>query len=187
MYPASLNSNKPIKTHYMNSFRENYLNRVLYKLQELLDDHEAMYMNEEWYDGIFLNEDCEETLGFVFVACQVFITGTIADASGKGRNTEIDFKDKERLMKDAPRFLNQRSKVELINAVANYYKHKDEGIPKGETKRILDAYDLLSKEFLINEAFTLITGESKLESLSSFLFSWRNHVFNTLLNGLPAT
>lgn len=62
MYPKELNSDIPKRTHWMNLFRNDYLSRVLDKLQELLDSHEAMCQNEGWYDETFLFEDQEETL-----------------------------------------------------------------------------------------------------------------------------
>jgi hypothetical protein len=181
MYPRELNTAKPEKTHFMSLFRKNYLERVLAKLQELMDSHVEMFNNEGWYDGIFLNEDCEETLGFVFVACQTFIVGTIADSSENRTNGDLSFKDKERAMKNAPQFKNARTKIELINAVANYYKHKDEGKPLGETKKILEAYNLLSEDFPINEAFSILTENHKIETIADYLCGWSNHLFNTAL------
>lgn len=83
-------------------FRRNYLERVLSKMQELIDSHIEMNNTTEWYDGLFLLEDSEETLGFVFVACQTFIVATIADSSGKGLKPQLSGKEKERAMKNAP-------------------------------------------------------------------------------------
>lgn len=183
MYPNELIDSKPERTHYMTSFRRNYLNRVLSKLQELMDSHFEMHENNEWYDGLFLNEDCQETLGFVFVACQTFIVGVVADSTNINE-PELTFKEKDKIksqaMKNAPQFRKARTKVELINALANYYKHRDEGEVMGETKRILESYKLLEEEFLINEAFHMITEDNKIETLANFLFSWSNHMFNTI-------
>lgn len=182
MYPKELNIGKPEKTHYMSMFRQNYLDRVLTKLQELMNTHYEMHENSDWYDGIFLNEDCQETLGFVFVACQTYIVGTIADTTNMnepGLNYKKKEKIKARAMRNAPQFINSRTKIELINAVANYYKHRDEGDPSGHTKDILDEYYLLEEDFPINEAFAIITKDYKIETLSSYLFNWSNHMFNT--------
>jgi len=180
MYPKELDIRKPELTHWITSFRINYLTRTLDKLQELLADHEEMYQTAGWYDETFLFEDQEETLGFAFVACQVFISGCIADSLGRTDKTAISQDDKARIMKNDLQFKGQRTKIELINAVANYYKHKDEGEPSGSTKKILDAYQLLTKEFPINEAFTLITENEELQTLSEYLLNWRNHLFNSL-------
>ncbi|RZJ76283.1 MAG: hypothetical protein EOO45_02840 [Flavobacterium sp.] len=168
----------------MNSFRENYLERVLQKMDELMDSHKKMYDEAEWYDSTFFFEDAEETLGFVFVACQVFILGTIADCADRSE-MPIPTKAKEKAMKNAPQFNGARTKIELINSVANYYKHKDEGTPLGETKKILDCYKLLDDEFPISEAFRIITVDEKIDSLAKFLYDWRNHMFNCKIkNGL---
>lgn len=40
-HPIVLNTATPKLTHYMTSFRISYLNTVLAKLQELLDEHLA--------------------------------------------------------------------------------------------------------------------------------------------------
>lgn len=162
-------------------FRRNYLERVLKKMQELIDSFIEMNESTPWYDGIFLLEDSEETLGFAFVACQTFIAGTIADTSGKEARL-IEDKDKKRAMKNAPLFKNQRTKIELINAVANYFKHKDEGPPFGKTKEILDSYHLLDREFPINGAFELLAEDFKIHSLATFLYEWSNHLFNELIS-----
>lgn len=80
-----------------------------------------------------------------------------------------------------PQLKNLRTKIELINAVANYYKHKDEGTPLGQTKEILDAYRLLDEEFPINAAFELLTEDYKIETLAQYLYDWSNHLFNELI------
>jgi hypothetical protein len=185
MYPKELDTRKPKLTDWMTLFRKEYLSRVLDKLQELLDSHEEMCQTAGWYDGDFLLEDREETLGFVFVACQVFITGCIADSLGRIDKPAISPDVKARIMKNAPQFKRQRTKIELINAVANYYKHKDEGETSGSTKKILDGYNLLNKDFPINEALTLITVDDKLETLKEYLLNWRDHLFNTLESKAP--
>jgi hypothetical protein len=100
----------------------NYLNRVLVKLQELPDSHIEMCDEYDWYEENFLSEDSDETIGFVFVACQVFISGTVGDVIKKDKFT---YKEKEKVLKNAPQFNGFRTKIELINAAANYYKHKD--------------------------------------------------------------
>lgn len=189
MYPKELNTSEPIKTHYMSMFRKNYLNRVLDKLQELIDEHVEMFDNEEWYDGIFLNEDCEETLGMVFVACQTFIVGTIADSLCRDSASELKNEDKVKAMKNAPQFKNAGTKIELINAVANYYKHKDEGKPHERTRKILDSYGLLSAEFPINEAFDILTENHKVQTLAEYLYDWGSHLYNERLSEIdkPST
>ena len=110
MYPKSLDSAVPTKTHFMNSFRQNYLERVLQKMDELLASHREMYDESEWYDSTFFFEDAEETLGFVFVACQVFISGTIADCSNRSE-MPVPTKAKEKAMKNAPQFNGARTRL----------------------------------------------------------------------------
>lgn len=185
MYPDKLLSTKPVMTHYMSHSRRNYLDRVLLKLQELMNSNFEMSKAHSWYDGLFLNEDCEETLGFVFIACQKFIVGTIGDFSKTELDARLTNEEKKAAMKNAPLFGDVYTKIELINAVANYFKHIDEGELRKETRRILDAYNLLSEEFPINRAFELLTEDFKIESLSSYVYSWSNHMLNSRIIEKP--
>lgn len=178
MHPISLDTTKPTKTHYMTVFRMNYLNRMLGKLQDLLDDHIAMCDQYEWYEENFLAEDSDETLGFAFVACQVFISGTVGDVIGKDK---FSFKEKEKVLKNAPLFKGFRTKIELINAVANYYKHKDESEISGETLKIMNGFNLLKEDYPFAVALELIIGNQRITDLADYLFGWRNHVFNSII------
>lgn len=162
MHPLILDSREPDKTHFMTSFRINHLNMFLNKLQELLGDCKDMCKELDWYEENFLLEDWEDTLGFVFITCQIFISSTIGDVLGKNNFTQ---KDKERILKNAPQFNGFRTKIELINAIANYYKHKEESNLSGDTLKILKGYNLLTKEFPITETLALIVEDNKLTSL----------------------
>jgi hypothetical protein len=174
-HPTTLNTATPVATHYMTSFRINYLNRVLAKLQELLDEHLALCDEYDWYEESFLAEDTEETLGFVFVACQVFISGTVSDVIGKGKFT---YKEKEKALKNAPQIKGFRTKIELINAAANYYKHKDESELSGDTLKIMEGFDLLKADLPLTTALEDLIGDSLIVALSEILIGWRNHLFN---------
>jgi hypothetical protein len=178
MQPNSLDTSKPAKTHYMTVFRVNYLNRMLGKLQELLDSHIQMCDEFDWYEENFLSEDTDDSLGFVFVACQVFISGTVGDVIGKHNFT---YKEKEKALKNAPKFKGFRTKIELINAAANYYKHKDESEIAGDTLKIMEGFGLLKEDYPLLSARELLIGEQPICILANFLIGWRNHVFNTLL------
>lgn len=159
----------------MTQFRVGYLNRVLLKLQELLNEHLALCDEYDWYEEHFLDEDTEETLGFVFVACQVFISGTVGDVVGREK---FSFKEKEKLLKNAPQFKGFRTKIELINAAANYYKHKDESELSGDTLRIMEGFGLLKADYPLTTALEDLIGENPIAELSEFLIGWRNHLFN---------
>lgn len=110
-------------------------------------------------------EDTEETLGFVFVACQVFISGTAGDLIGTDK---FIYKEKENLLKDAPQFKGFRTKIELINAAANYYKHEDERELSGDTLKIMEGFGLLQADLPLTTALKDMIGNSPIAALSNF-------------------
>ena len=175
-HPTVLNTAKPELTHYMTSLRISNLNRMLAKLQELLDEHLALCNEYDWYEENFLAENTEETMGFVFLACQVFISGTVGNVIGRDKFT---YKEKEKLLKNAPQFKGFRTKIELINAAANYYKHKDESELSGDTLKIMQGFGLLEKDFPLITTLEELSEDRTVATLSEYLIGWRNHLFNS--------
>lgn len=144
----------------------------------LLDSHQQSCDEFDWYRENFLAEDTDETLGLVFVACQVFIAGTVGDVIGKGN---FNLKQKEKVLKNDVQFRGFRTRIELINAIANYYKHKDEGEITGDTLKIMEGYQLLKENYPVLTAYELLAEDWTVSSLASYLFDWRNHIFNSAI------
>jgi hypothetical protein len=71
-----------------------------------------------------------------FIAFQNYINGSIKDFKGNLNNKNLLYK----IENSESEF--SRSKIELIVALANYSKHKDEGIPHKGTREILDNFGL---------------------------------------------
>ena len=101
--------------------------RLLRTIKETINEVYTKIQNEkETYiieDGI---EFMEELLGIAFVVAQTYITGVIADAKIVAmRSKKVD---KETLLRDySEKVIDYDiTKMELCDAMANYYKHHDE-------------------------------------------------------------
>jgi hypothetical protein len=89
----------------------------------------------DWYDGIWMREESEPIYGLAFVAFQNYINGSINDLFNKPEN-KVQFYKKGNKHKDF-----ERTQIELIIGLANYYKHKDGKFHNG-TSEILKSFNL---------------------------------------------
>jgi hypothetical protein len=85
---------------------------------------------ESWYDGLHALDDSEPLLGVAFVAAQIYIEGTVGDIWRlRNNDTPIGDRESKRLLaKWLPRgkaVVPGIARVQLIHAVANYYKHHE--------------------------------------------------------------
>ncbi len=82
---------------------------------------------DDWFDGLWAREHVEPVLGLGFVAAQTYAVGTwshlnkIRSSSGK---SPID--KRACYGCDPIKVKGQVTRLELINATANYFKHHDE-------------------------------------------------------------
>ena len=145
---------------------------------------------EEWFDGIWAREYAEPLLGLGFVAAQTYALGTVSDLNsvrmsrGKPEEKLKEFKivcykcDTVVLKEDVTRIL-------LINASANYFKHHDEWPrwPTSHDTKTLGKVGITEKtEFPCIGAVELLCGTSwKLNVLLQILKEWRAHLFSMLL------
>ena len=147
---------------------------------------------EEWFDGIWAREYAEPLFGIGFVAAQTYAIGTVSDLisvsmnRGKPKKKKIDeFKidcykcDTVVLKEDVTRIL-------LINASANYFKHHDEWGARWptnhDTDRLAKVGITVKTEFPCIDAVELLCGTSwELIMLHQILKEWRAHLFSTLI------
>jgi len=106
------------------------LEKSIIELREKLDEI-------EWYDGLWLLEESEPVYGLVFIALQNYINSSIYD--------RFENLEKQYLMYKLGRKINdtERTDIELIISLANYFKHRDQ--PKmlfPETQKILNDFSL---------------------------------------------
>ncbi len=146
---------------------------------------------EEGFDGITAREHLEPLFGLLFVAAQSYAVGTVSDLNrirtsrGKPTKDKLDCYACDTI---APK--GGVTRVQLINASANYFKHHDEWArwPRGSDRGAHDTKALASvgitekTEFPCIDAVDLLCGTSwELIVLHHFLQEWRAHLFSTLL------
>ena len=141
---------------------------------------------QESYQVDEILEHTEELLGIAFTTAQTYICGTVSDVNRflKPRSQQT----KEQLLKEYSEKLpaSETTKMELCNAVANYYKHHEEWVSWSETGRhqktvsILRAAGIEETDSLPcrKAANTLWTNDegSDLEPLLRMISDWRRSV-----------
>jgi len=131
-------------------------------------------------------EHTENLLGIAFVMAQTYIAGTVSDVNqlmgASGRLT------KEQLIKDHSNRLAELAvtKVELCDAIANYFKHHDEWSSWSTTGRNQKTVSVLraagiqeNDEFPCRKVADLLWSNndgSDLQPLLSLITSWREAV-----------
>jgi hypothetical protein len=153
-------------------------------IHERLDD-------EEGFDGISAREYAEPLFGLAFVAAQSYALGTVSDLNAVATSRGKEKKEKLACYAcDAIAPKTGVTRIQLINASANYFKHHDEWAhwPTGNDRGIHDATTLVSAgitektQFPCIEAIDLLCGTNwELILLHRIVKEWRAHVFSTLL------
>ena len=78
-----------------------------------------------------------------------------------------------------------KSEIELVIGLANYSKHKDEGIPHRETKEILDAFELNYENVTyldkspIFQGLTILNKDWNLFKITEMILEWRKLLWTT--------
>ncbi len=114
----------------------------------------------------------------VLVACQVYAVGTISDIN----EIEKSKHNKIALYKYKETDFSEYTYVELINALANFFKHNEEWStwPINETTKTLRYYKIdENTEFPLHTGIIIIIGESSdLRQLCTVLEDWRFSLLN---------
>lgn len=121
-------------------------------------------------------DELEHLLGFGIVGVQTYITD-MSSFAGLPKHETFKFGPKTDL---------GTSKVQIINAVANYWKHRSEWVLNGGGKR-KEAVEMLFKEagystdteYPVSGVLTELLSplDTRLSNLSGILFEWRNTMF----------
>ena len=123
--------------HYLRvDYRKVSLEIIVDGLNEAIESLKNNIEKINWYDIDWFMEESEPIYGLAFIAFQNYINGSIKDFKGNLNNKNLLYK----IENSESEF--SRSKIELIVALANYSKHKDEGIPHKGTREILDNFGL---------------------------------------------
>jgi len=154
-------------------------------IQKRMDD-------EEGFDGLSAHEHAELLLGLGFVAAQIYAIGTVSDLSqilatrGKSKRGKLDC-----YACDSVALKGGVTRIQLVNAVANYFKHHDQWSRWPTSKKdrgfhdseVLERVGITGKtEFPCAEATNLLCGTNwELTMLRQILKEWRAHVIKRLL------
>jgi hypothetical protein len=146
---------------------------------------------EEGFDGISGREHAEALFGLGFVAAQSYALGTVSDLNSVRMSRRKPKKEKlDCYACDSIALKGGVTRIQLINASANYFKHHDEWVrwPTGSDRGAHDTKALRSvgitekTEFPCIDAVDLLCGTSwELIVLHQILKEWRVHLFGTLL------
>ena len=145
---------------------------------------------EAGFDGIWAREYTEPLFGLGFVAAQTYAIGTVSDLNSVRMSRRKPKKEKLYCYAcDTVVLKGGVTRIQLINASANYFKHHDEW-PRWPTRgkgahdaKTLGRVGINEKtEFPCIDAVDLLCGTSwKLIVLHQILKEWRAHLFGTLL------
>lgn len=125
---------------------------VIEGLSKSIAELEKNVAEIHWYDGDWLMEETDPIYGLAFIALQNYINGSISDLKG-------DTTQKNSFYKKAPIIAGtNRTNIELIIALANYAKHKDEGDPHPGTSAVLDTFNFKYKDLIYLEEGPIFRG-----------------------------
>jgi len=164
------------KTHYLSvDYRITSLDITINKLNEAIEHLKKQFYEIEWYDRVWLIEESEPIYGLVFIAFQNYINGSIKDFSdttlGKEKFYTID------------NTVDNKSKIQLIIGLANYAKHKDDGLPHKGTKEVLDFFNLTYENITdidksaIFQGLTILSNEWNLFEIKDLVKEWRDRMW----------
>ncbi|MDZ4856668.1 MAG: hypothetical protein SGJ26_17745 [Nitrospirota bacterium] len=147
--------------------------------------------SEDGFDGISARGHAETLFGLGFVAAQTYALGTVSDLNAvRMSRHELEKMKLECYGCDTIRLKGGVTRIELINASANYFKHHNEWArwPTGHDHGTHDAKTLDSvgiteaTEFPCIAAVDLLCSTSwELIVLHQILQEWRAHLFSTFL------
>jgi hypothetical protein len=157
---------------------------------------EAQIADSEWYDGLHACEDTEPLLGLGFVAFQTYALGTVEDliriraSRGKSKVTKKGGFKHDCYSCDPIAVKGGVTRIQLISAIANYFKHHDEWStwPASEDDRGFEDAQVLARvgirqktEFPCIEAANLLCGTSwNMIVLHQIVQEWRAHLISKL-------
>lgn len=146
--------------------------------------------SEDGFDGISARDHAEPLFGLAFVAAQTYAIGTVSDLNAVRMSRRVlEMKKLECYGCDTIRMKGGVTRIELINASANYFKHHDEWArwPTGDDRGVNDAKTLNrvgiteTTESPCIAAVDLLCGTSwELIVFLQILQEWRANLFSTL-------
>jgi hypothetical protein len=168
-----------LHTHWRRvDFRKESLYQTILGLNNSIDYLHKKTKDAHWYDGLWLLEESEPIFGIAFIAFQNYINSSIFDK-------EETLERKIALYKEDSTLDNyEQTKIELIIALANYFKHRDDDkeLHRG-TVEILKNFNLeYHNEIDITESpifkgLDLLHEKWDLLEIFSFVIDWREKLW----------
>jgi hypothetical protein len=164
----------------------NSVSETISNISTQMENQKEQYFIEE---SIYL---IEELYGIAFVVAQTYISGTVTDVKTSGN--EVLNISKELLLKEYSELLpgSNTTKMELCDALANYYKHHDEwgdwSAPGRHQKTVAILHSVGIKQFesiVFDQAIGILWPENKnydINQLVLLLKQWRKNVVDSYKN-----
>jgi len=129
-------------------FRIEVLRLTITGLENSIEVLQTKFNEIDWYDGLWLLEESEPIFGLAFIAIQNYINSSIYDRFESLEKQYLIYKTGDKIEESG------RTKIELIIAIANYFKHRDHPLDlKGETAKTLTDFNLkFDKDIDITES-----------------------------------
>ena len=140
---------------------------------------------EEGFDGLFAQEHADSVLGLGLVAAQTYILGAWTDLNRLRVHAGQALITKSQCYaSDTITIMPAVTRIQLINAAANYFKHHDEWSdwPSNETTQILGRVGITKNtDFPCVNATRMLCGETcELIVMHQIVREWRAHIFRAL-------
>ena len=164
------------KTHFLRlDDRKEILELVTSALQKAITELRNRIDQIDWYDGGWFVEEVEPILGLTYIAYQNYINSSIYDKYGSTADKLYHYKKGSKTIK------HKRTEIELIVAIANYYKHRDsEGALHKGTYEVLKDLNLdyaekkYPEELPILRATNILSDSWDLNDITKIVTDWRN-------------
>jgi hypothetical protein len=152
---------------------------------------ETQIGDPEWYDGEHALDDAEPLLGLGFVAFQRHALRAVQDLNRIRASHGKPKRDKRDCCSCDPITIKEgMTRIQLVNAVANYFKHHDEWTPRWPIRgeRGFSDTQILARVGITQktvhpciEATNLLCGTSwKIIVIHQIVHEWREHLINEL-------
>jgi hypothetical protein len=155
-------------------------NTILAGIEKLFERNKQ----EPGFDGFWMNEYGEVLFGSLLVTTQAYCVGAIRDINEVRKGLGLTQLSKEDAYKDHHVVVQNFSLIELVNATANYFKHRDEWSdtwPDNYTTKVLVAFSMTG-EFPINDVQQLIKADYGYQNISTLVSEWRERLIKKAKN-----
>jgi len=133
---------------------------------------------EPWFDGLWMNEYGEVLSGALLVAAQAYCVGAVVEINEVRKGMRLKPLGKIEAYRQYRTARDGYSAIELVNAAANCFKHRDEwntDWPDNSTTRTRAAFSITpATQFSLNQVLGVIYGDLKCPMLCDLLSEWRH-------------